>query len=454
MPKKAIKIVKIPREANIVDYPQVFPRMPRLYLELIENKAKIKQDLINQYYKPTPLQVVETKNTQLLDEKYEKTRQLESRLEKLLNEQKEPEPNNDPTPEPVKKPSEKRQAKKKEKKVTPELEFLDEPEETPENDIAKEPDTDYIQETMSVPAHSDTEDQLEKELPKDFTPQDKNEDIKVETPVKDDYSSDGEDELDKHINDVLGKDNGSVSSKYSVKRKDKYSRIKDYRHRSVNQPSRPPVGLPPTLEELEKTGTYTRKEELRDINYIAPSELEDEDAKRELIFKFDLLRDSYKGANIPEFTIHSDYKTMKHTYNATVRKLSIGSAVEDYKKYLMMGCLVLEFVLGNFFKFDMSGFTQQQVLSMNSYEKLLIELGEKSYMPTGAKWPVELRLLIMIVINAAIFIVTKMILKKTGANLLGMINGMTANTQTHASEPEKKRKMKGPSIDINNLPEQ
>ena len=43
---------------------------------------------------------------------------------------------------------------------------------------------------------------------------------------------------------------------------------------------------------------------------------------------------------------------------------------------------------------------------MNKYEHLLIELGEKNYVPEGSKWPVEIRLLFTIVINAAIFIIT------------------------------------------------
>jgi hypothetical protein len=86
---------------------------------------------------------------------------------------------------------------------------------------------------------------------------------------------------------------------------------------------------------------------------------------------------------------------------------------------------------------------------MNQYEKLLIELGEKSYVPTGSKWPVEVRLLFMIIINAGVFVVSKMILKKTGANLLGMMNSMNVPTQSQ----QPKKKMKGPNIDLNNIPE-
>jgi hypothetical protein len=86
---------------------------------------------------------------------------------------------------------------------------------------------------------------------------------------------------------------------------------------------------------------------------------------------------------------------------------------------------------------------------MSSYEKLLIELGEKSYVPTGSKWPVEIRLLGLIIINAAVFLVSKMIMKKTGANLLGMINNMNVAQPA----PTKKKKMGGPTINLDEIPE-
>ncbi len=71
----------------------------------------------------------------------------------------------------------------------------------------------------------------------------------------------------------------------------------------------------------------------------------------------------------------------------------------------------------------MEGFTQQQLLSMNSYENLLLELGEKTYTPAGMdKWPVEVRLALAILFNAVWFIAAKMIMKKTKINILSLFN--------------------------------
>jgi hypothetical protein len=139
---------------------------------------------------------------------------------------------------------------------------------------------------------------------------------------------------------------------------------------------------------------------------------------------------------------------MEKSYQDSVRRLSLNDKVENYKTYLIGGFMLVEFVFGNFLGFDMQGFTQQQIISMNQYEKLLIELGEKSYVPSGKKWPVELRLLFMIIMNAAFWIVSKMILKKTGANLMNMINGMNRSS----TPPVRKRKMRGPNIDLEDLP--
>lgn len=211
---------------------------------------------------------------------------------------------------------------------------------------------------------------------------------------------------------------------------------------------------PPTLDQLRQTGQYADPRVVQEVNSAVNVE-EDEDRKREILFKFDILRKSYKGADIPDFNIHSDYKLMQKSYDMTIKRLSLDTTVESYKTYLIGGFMLIEYVLGSWFKFDMQGFTQQQILTMSSYEKLLVELGEKSYVPEAKQWPVEIRLLFLIIINAAFFIVSKMILKKTGSNLMNMMNSMGAaqGPSQVPKAPQPKRKMRGPTVNLDEIPE-
>tara|TARA_Y100000591_G_scaffold331341_1_gene364958 strand:- start:132 stop:1103 length:972 start_codon:yes stop_codon:yes gene_type:complete len=194
----------------------------------------------------------------------------------------------------------------------------------------------------------------------------------------------------------------------------------------------------PTLDELNN--------KLDDM--IPEQDEEDEiDKKRELLFKFELLKKSYKGSEIPQFNMNTDYNTLNHSYENTLRRLSIESNVDTYRTYLIGGCMGIEYILGRFLKFDMKGFTQQQMVNMSSYDKLLVELGEKSYVPQSKQWSVEIRLLCLILFNAGIFIASKMFMKGTGNNIINMMNTLSKNT----TEPAKK-KMKPPNIDdINDI---
>ena len=115
---------------------------------------------------------------------------------------------------------------------------------------------------------------------------------------------------------------------------------------------------------------------------------------------------------------------MSKTYEMAVRRLSLDSSVEGYKTYLIYGFIGVELIFGTWLKFDMKGFAQHQISNMHNYEKLLVELGEKSYVPGDSKWPVEMRLLFTIVIQAGLFILGKVMMKKTGSNIMNMMGSM------------------------------
>ena len=386
MTKNNIRIVKIPIPEN--EKPsnnlQVFPKMPRLYLELLENKSKIKQDLINKDYVPDERVSNSEKNISALVQDVEKN---DDDVKK--NESDDDDRKVDSDDEPV---------------------------------VEKKYDSDV------------SDDDIREHKRKTY---DSDDSVSVHSEKR---SKSSADDLSDRLKELLKEDDKDDRRPKSVK-VDKYSRRRD----ETNTRRESSYNEPPKLSDID-SGNF--KKEFRNIAY---EQDDDEDAKRELIFKMGLLKKSYPNAVIQEFSIHSDYSNMKKTYDDTVRRLSLDSTVDNYKTYLIGGFMVTEFVLGNYLGFDMQGFTQQQIVSMNNYEKLLIELGEKSYAPEGSSWPVEVRLLGMILIQAGLFIVSRMIMKKTGSNLLGMINNMNINNPVN--RPTNKRKMKGPSINLDEMPD-
>ena len=182
--------------------------------------------------------------------------------------------------------------------------------------------------------------------------------------------------------------------------------------------------------------SVNKHENLRNIDAKPHDVIE---LKREILFKFKMLRKSYTTSRIPHLTMNDSYKHMKGLYDDTLHMLTIDSNVENYKSYLLGGFMLTEFLFGKYFNFNMSGFCQQQILQMNKYNKLLIELGEKTYVPKSS-WPVEARIVLMIVMNAGMFIVSKLILKNTGSDILNMISNF------NMSNVPKSKKMKSPDI--------
>jgi hypothetical protein len=191
----------------------------------------------------------------------------------------------------------------------------------------------------------------------------------------------------------------------------------------------------PTLQELQK-----KNKVVINNTYICEDDSETQKERNAVYFKYEVLRRMHPNANIPEFTLYSDPKLMSQKYEMITKKLSLDSSVENWKRYMIVFVMGCEVVLGKI-NFDMEGFAQQQIMSMNTYDQLLVEMAEKSYMPSGSKWSPEIRLFMMVTMNIVLFVISKMIFKKTGANLLGSINSMTGNTL--------ERNMKEPSTSEN-----
>ena len=412
MPTEKIQIVKLPATEQNEDseQPKAFPKMPRLYLELLENKKKIKPELVNKEYIP--------KDDLSADESVASAVESVTSISVAEFDKHDSSSNNSPLDTP---------------KHTPRHPTPPTPTPTPPSNHTPNnhrhgtnrhgPKT---QRYTPVDSASDNEQQRRRS-----TSIHSDSDSTISSTSRSSRSSSGyrkkDDTISSRLQELLENDNEETAD------------IKPKKSTTIR--------IPPSLSDLEKAGKVHLKKEPQEVTGM--SDQDQEDNKREYLYKFEILQKSYKTAKIPEFTIHSDFQSVKRAYEDTLRMLTLDQTVDDYKRYMTMGFGAVEFVLGSIFNFDMAGYAAQQQLNMNSYERLLVELGEKSYVPTGSKYSVEIRLLFVIIINTAFFLISKIILKKTGVNL----GNTTQSQQPQSQQPTQKRKMRGPVVNVDDIPD-
>lgn len=468
-PKKErshLKVIKIPLDYTPEDISATFPPLPVLYLELFENKQKIKPELRNKDYISNTMSSIQTENT---EEKTEK--EVEITFEdgdiKEEEEDKKRKSNNDKKYniidfsnykkdlEDLDKEARERERRERERRERKKasLEYKE------KNRRESKRESKRREERESKRRESKNSDKREEYKEKNRRERERRESRhsknsrhsdrrnKHESRRREEKERDKNDtstDTSKRLEELL---RGSTTIIQEEKEKE---RDKEQEKEKVVEPPKDnrPI-IPPRLSDIEKGEVNHQMYNKNNIQVRDIVRDDDEvNKKRELLFRFDILRRSYKGAVIPEYSEYTDLITMQKSYDDTVRRLSLDSSVDSYKKYLIGGFMMVEFVLGNWFKFDMNGFTQQQMLSMSSYDKLLIELGEKSYLSQQSNWPVEARLLVLIIVNATVFIITKMVFKSTGTNFMNMIN---SQTEQPPISTQPKKKMRGPDINLSDL---
>jgi len=177
----------------------------------------------------------------------------------------------------------------------------------------------------------------------------------------------------------------------------------------------------PTLQELQKQKKIVIEKEFKYTE-------DDEQTQKErnaMYFKLEVLRRMHPNMPVPEFTPYSDPKVMKQKIEMLTEKLALNTAVDNWKRYLIIGVMVCEVVLGKL-NFDMEGFAQQQITQMSTYDQLLVEIAEKNQQKVQSRWGPETRLCLMLSLNTVLFVVSKNLAKTSGFNLLGTINSMTS----------------------------
>ncbi len=432
--RKIVKVQKVslPPNANLPKSNLTLQRMPQMYLELLENKSKIKQNLVNKAYIPPPMPTAEKQfeipmsirlDTLIQQQSSPESSPATSRGQSSITESNDTESSYSPPP---------RKSRYDDvhnyKKLDIEDDEPDRREDTRYEEIYDEP--------KRIPSRRE-----EPEEPKRYYSPPPPETYRYEEEPRR-ASRYEEHRYSPTIPEKVRYEEEPV--RYSPP-PDKYRYDEPIQQADMFRSS--DNHIPPTLDELN----IIQKKVFPKIDLMNTPE-GDDDLKRELLFKFDILKRSYESVEMPEFTIHSDYKSMKRSYDMIVRRVSLDTTVDSYKTYLVIGFFAVEFILGKTLGLDMNGFAQQQVSCLKSYDRLLIELGEKSYIDEASQIPVEFRLLGMIFINAAMFVGGKAFQKKSGTNVFNVLSKLSGGGGG-ATAGAPKRPMRGPNVNFNDIPD-
>lgn len=191
-----------------------------------------------------------------------------------------------------------------------------------------------------------------------------------------------------------------------------------------------------------------------------PEEMEEliEEERREYLLKLKMLRKRCSDLTLPPYSEHSTHGELKRIYDDALRELSVAHNFENYKGYLMGGFLLTEFVCTQLFKIDMGGYAKVQMAQITKYDQLLFELGEKSYMGFGSSLPVEIRLIGLILFNAAVFYIGKLVAEKGGESVATLFKGLFgAHVSSEPAKPNTRvapaatKKRRGPSISVDEI---
>ena len=384
MVARILNIIKKPRETPILDKPINFPSLINLHLELIENKKKLKKNL-------PPVIETPFKPKEKINEGQK------SDVPKGQGTEKSDVPKGQGTEKAKEKVKEKTETAKG---VESKAKGVESKAKGVESKAKPKEKAEEKAEAESKPENNTEEDEdLVKNLGNDDGTE-KNEDDKIEPEGKAEPETNG-----KTDPETEGKADGEA----------------DEKEEANEEENDPYAGLTPEEREAKE--------------------------KEEYIWRFRILKKQYKKVKIPEYNEHDDLGIMKTVYNRTVKDLHLESSVESYRQYLVSGFMIMEYGCINFIGIDLAGFTTQQMTLMDQYEKLLIELGEKSRNRWGLNLPVEIKLIGFILLQAGIFYIGKIISEKGNTSITqiySMLSGQDIGSLN--IETEKPKKMRGPSI--------
>lgn len=163
--------------------------------------------------------------------------------------------------------------------------------------------------------------------------------------------------------------------------------------------------LPPPPEEVSTPKQVKIVKEMPEYDSMSPKERAAH--RSDFMTKIGTIRRAHEDLKIPQVDPNISLDELHILYHGYLHDVFIRKEADKYKLYLSVFWLFIEIGCKKY-GIDIPGFTKAQMAASHKYEMLLMELGEEKYSATNAsgsanKWPVEIRLVFMTIINAVAF---------------------------------------------------
>jgi hypothetical protein len=187
---------------------------------------------------------------------------------------------------------------------------------------------------------------------------------------------------------------------------------------TVNQRKPPPVAQ----SDIKYMAASPHMPVIPDFSEL--SILEITDIKATFRIKMGRLRESWPNFRIPDYSDEDSLEVIYVRYARWIKHIEVNMNADYYRKYLMTLWAFMEFGLV-YLGLPAGGFIKSQIKSMNKYQNLLIEMGERETSTVGSSWPTEGRLLVTCLFQLSFFIMLNLLAKwlgpdigETGVNLI------------------------------------
>lgn len=218
-------------------------------------------------------------------------------------------------------------------------------------------------------------------------------------------------------------------------------------------------------DDVQEVDTASIEEEEDDPYAGLTPEERERMEKDEYIWRFRIMKKANPKYDIPVFNRHSDLQMMKNVYSTKLKEITFDNRVSKYRKILTGSFMAIEYAAIQFVGIDMKGFALQQSKDMDSYNSMLVELGERQYGGMGSNLPVELKLVGLVLFQAGMFYLGKIIVDKYGGSAADLFSGFVNSSNDTAifqevreDEPQNAsssrgtgKRMRGPKIKADEL---